>query len=149
MVERGTATVIRTRRSPRQIIEGEGSVEAVGDLARQFGTRAMVLTDHIIAVHPGFATVLDSLKRAGIEVHRFDEAVAEVPVEVVGRALARAREVVPDVLVAVGGGTVVDLGKVVAALFVHGGEPQNYYGENLVPGPVLPLIAIPTTAGTG
>ncbi|MEX2562307.1 MAG: iron-containing alcohol dehydrogenase [Nitriliruptoraceae bacterium] len=141
--------MIRTRRSPRQIIEGEGSVEAVGDLARQFGTRAMVLTDPIIAAQSGFATILDSLKRADVEVHQFDEAVVEVPVEVVDRAVARAREVEPDVLVAVGGGTVIDLGKVVAALLVHGGRPQDYYGENLIPGPVLPLIAIPTTAGTG
>jgi alcohol dehydrogenase len=51
--------------------------------------------------------------------------------------------------VAVGGGTVIDLAKVVAALLVHGGGPRDYYGENLVPGPVLPLIAVPTTAGTG
>lgn len=141
--------MIRTRRSPRQIIEGEGSVEAVGELARQFGTRVMVITDHVIAQQPGFATIIASLERAGTEVHRFDEAVSDVPLEVVDRGVARAREVEPDVIVAVGGGTVVDLGKAVGTLLVHGGRAQDYYGENLVPGPVLPLIAVPTTAGTG
>ena len=50
---------------------------------------------------------------------------------------------------AVGGGSAIDLAKVTALLLAHGGPLSAYYGEHLVPGPVVPLIALPTTAGTG
>jgi alcohol dehydrogenase len=141
--------MIGTRRSPRQLLEGEGTIEAVGHLARDLGHRALLVSDPIIAEQPGFETIIAALEASGLEVERFVDAVSDVPLEVVDRCLARAREVDPELIVAVGGGTVIDLAKVVAVLVTHGGDPRDYYGENLVPGPVLPLIAIPTTAGTG
>ncbi len=52
-------------------------------------------------------------------------------------------------IVAVGGGSVIDLAKVTALLLAHGGNLEDYYAVQSVPGPVLPLIALPTTAGTG
>src|SRR5439155_705892 len=55
----------------------------------------------------------------------------------------------PDLLVALGGGSSIDLAKMIAVLLTHGGHPSDYYGENKVPGKVMPIIAIPTTAGTG
>jgi alcohol dehydrogenase class IV len=54
-----------------------------------------------------------------------------------------------DGLVAVGGGSVLDTAKVAALLLTHGGDPADYLGEGQVPGPVLPLVAVPTTSGTG
>lgn len=141
--------MIGTRRSPRQLLEGEGTIEAVGYLARDLGHRVLLVSDPIIAEQPGFATIVAALEAAGLEVERFVDAVSDVPLEVVDRCLTRAREVDPDLIVAIGGGTVIDLAKVVAVLVTHGGDPRDYYGENLVPGPVLPLIAVPTTAGTG
>src|SRR5690606_20101181 len=60
-----------------------------------------------------------------------------------------AREFAPDLVIGVGGGSCLDMAKCVALLLTHGGRPDDYYGELKVPGPVLPLIAIPTTAGTG
>jgi alcohol dehydrogenase class IV len=52
-------------------------------------------------------------------------------------------------LLGIGGGSCLDMAKCVAVLLAHGGRPQDYYGEYQVPGPVMPLMAIPTTAGTG
>lgn len=141
--------MIRTRRSPRQLIEGEGAIAAVGPLARDLGTRALVVTDPIIAEQPGFRTIVASLEEQDLQVEHFVDAVSDVPLEVVDRCLDHARQVEPELIVAVGGGTVIDLAKVVAALLEHGGSPADYYGENLVPGPVRPIIAVPTTAGTG
>lgn len=54
-----------------------------------------------------------------------------------------------DLVIGVGGGSCLDMAKCVALLLSHGGQPQDYYGELKVPGPILPLIALPTTAGTG
>jgi alcohol dehydrogenase len=55
----------------------------------------------------------------------------------------------PDLIVALGGGSCIDLAKIVATWLTHGGQVADYYGENKLPGPVMPIIAIPTTAGTG
>jgi alcohol dehydrogenase class IV len=73
----------------------------------------------------------------------------ELPVDQVGTATERARRHGADVVVGFGGGSCLDLAKVVATCLAHGGLPQDYYGENQVPGPVVPVVAIPTTAGTG
>jgi len=54
-----------------------------------------------------------------------------------------------DTIIAVGGGSALDAGKLIAVLLAHGSPLSRFYGENLVPGPIIPLIAVPTTAGTG
>jgi alcohol dehydrogenase len=61
----------------------------------------------------------------------------------------RARRFAPDVVIGVGGGSCLDLANVVALMLTHAGAVQDYYGEFRIPGPVLPLVAMPTTAGTG
>jgi Alcohol dehydrogenase, class IV len=55
----------------------------------------------------------------------------------------------PDVIVGYGGGSALDLAKSVAVLLAHGGPLDRFYGENALPGDVLPIVAVPTTAGTG
>ena len=55
----------------------------------------------------------------------------------------------PDSIIGLGGGSNMDAAKLVAIVLSHGGDPRDYVGEEKVPGPILPLICIPTTAGTG
>jgi alcohol dehydrogenase class IV len=55
----------------------------------------------------------------------------------------------PDVLVGLGGGSNMDLAKLAAVLLKHGGSPRDYIGDDKIPGPIFPLICVPTTAGTG
>jgi alcohol dehydrogenase class IV len=64
-------------------------------------------------------------------------------------ALAQGAAARAEVIVAVGGGSVIDLAKVTALQLTHGAPLENYYAVGSVPGPVMPLIALPTTAGTG
>jgi alcohol dehydrogenase len=73
----------------------------------------------------------------------------ELPVEGVRDCVESVRQRQPDVIVAIGGGSCLDHGKLTAILLAHGGVPSDYYGEGKVPGPVIPVIAVPTTAGTG
>jgi alcohol dehydrogenase class IV len=82
-------------------------------------------------------------------VRVFDEAAPELPLEQVPLAADVARRHGADVVLGFGGGSCLDLAKVLALLLAHGGEPADYYGEGLVPGPVAPVVAVPTTAGTG
>jgi alcohol dehydrogenase len=107
----------------------------------------LVITDPVIAGTPGFGTVLESL--ADLDVAIFRDAVVDVPRSAVDAAVAAGRSFAPDVVVAVGGGSVIDLAKVTALQLTHGAPLENYYAVGSVPGPVMPLIAVPTTAGTG
>src|SRR4051794_3837790 len=134
-------------RAPSQVLFGAGMAAAAGRVAAAHGRRVLVITDPIIAGTPGFATVLESL--ADLDVTIFSDAVVDVPRSAVDAAVALGESVTPDVIVAVGGGSVIDLAKVTALVLAHGGPLENYYAVQSVPGPVVPLIALPTTAGTG
>ncbi len=134
-------------RAPSQVLFGAGMAEATGRVAAGHGRRVLVITDPVIAATPGFATVLESL--GDLDATVFSGAVVDVPHTAVDAAFALGTSVGPDVIVAVGGGSVIDLAKVTALLLAHGGPLENYYAVQSVPGPVVPLIALPTTAGTG
>src|SRR4051794_3050155 len=106
-------------RAPSQVLFGTGMAAAVGPIAARFGRRALVCTDPVIAGTPGFATVRESLEAAGVTVEVFDGAVVDVPMSTIDAAVARGREVEPDAIVAVGGGSVIDLAKVTGLLLRH------------------------------
>ena len=134
-------------RAPSQVLFGAGMAEAAGRVAAGHGRRVLVITDPVIAGTPGFATVLASLSELDATV--FSDAVVDVPRSAVDAAVALGESVRPDVIVAVGGGSVIDLAKVTSLLLAHGGALEDYYAVQSVPGPIVPLIALPTTAGTG
>jgi alcohol dehydrogenase class IV len=136
-------------RSPAEVLFGPGMSAAAGRVAARHGARALVITDPVIAATPGYATVMDSLRSAGVGVAEFGGAVVDVPMTAIDAAVEHGRAARPDVVVAVGGGSAIDLAKVTALLLAHPGPLGRYYGEHLVPGPGIPLIALPTTAGTG
>jgi len=136
-------------RSPDEVLFGRGMAAAAGRVAARHGRRALVITDTAIAATKGYRTVAGALDAAELEVDVFEEAAVDVPMEVIEQAAARAHAFSPDAVVAVGGGSVIDLAKATALLLSHPAPLSRYYGEHEVPGPVVPLIALPTTAGTG
>ena len=73
----------------------------------------------------------------------------EPSLRVAEKCIGEAREFRPDGVVGLGGGSNMDLAKMTATVLAHGGSPRDYLGEDRVPGPILPLICIPTTSGTG
>jgi alcohol dehydrogenase class IV len=131
------------------VLFGRGMAGAAGSVAARHGARALVVTDPAIAATAGYATVLESLRVAGLDVAEFAGAAVDVPMGVIEAAVERGRGARPDVVVAVGGGSAIDLATVTALLLAHAGPLSRYYGEHQVPGPIVPLIALPTTAGTG
>lgn len=136
-------------RMPRTILVGEGQRHALALLARGFGESALICTDARLAVTEEFAEILAEFGQAGVAVTVYDETPAELPVPSVMECLGRLRGARVDVVVGIGGGSCMDMAKIAALLLTHGGPPSRYYGEFAVPGPVLPVIAVPTTAGTG
>jgi alcohol dehydrogenase class IV len=136
-------------RSPREVLFGAGTRASVPAAAARLGQRALVVTDPRLAADPAAAELVDGLRAAGLDVAVHDAAAPELPVEDAAALADLARRHGTDVLVGFGGGSCLDLAKLAAVLLAHGGRPQDYYGEDQVPGPVAPVVAVPTTAGTG
>jgi alcohol dehydrogenase len=86
---------------------------------------------------------------SSLEVHVYDAVEPDVPYENVIRCVEHARGFGPDLVIGIGGGSCLDMAKCASLILSHGGELRDYYGEFKVPGPALPVIAVPTTAGTG
>ncbi|MEE6280505.1 iron-containing alcohol dehydrogenase [Georgenia sp. MJ170] len=136
-------------RGPRQVVFGAGQRHALGTLTAALGSRALVCTDARFGATDEFAELVGLLEGAGVQVTVFAEALPDVPVHQVSQCAALAADAAPDVVIGMGGGSCIDLAKSVAVLLTHGGQPSDYYGESRVPGPVMPVVALPTTAGTG
>ncbi|MFP6618413.1 MAG: iron-containing alcohol dehydrogenase, partial [Pirellulaceae bacterium] len=127
-----------------------GSIEQLAEFAaRRQLQRILVVTDRRLQ-EAGVVSVLEEqLAKAPLEFSIFDGGIAEPSLETASQALARARQWQPDSVLGLGGGSNMDLAKIVATVLAHGGTPADYFGFDQVPGPVLPLICVPTTAGTG
>ncbi len=136
-------------RAPRAIHFGGGQRRALPALTRQLGTRAFLCTDARMAAEPAFRDMVDGLRRLGVTTEVYDGTLAELPLSCVTDCAGRARVFGPDVMVAVGGGSCLDLAKVAGVLLAHGGRPQDFYGEFKVPDAIVPIVAVPTTSGTG
>ncbi|MBV8429791.1 MAG: iron-containing alcohol dehydrogenase [Solirubrobacterales bacterium] len=136
-------------RAPREVLFGDGIATQAGSLASRLGQRVFVLTDPVLVSTPAGRRVLASLGSAGLEVEVFDGTVPELPLDTVLGAIRAAREFRPQCLVGLGGGSSLDLAKLAALGVAHGEDVRSFYGEEQLPGPVAPVLAIPTTAGTG
>lgn len=142
-------TIFGTIRGPKELVFGAGQRDSLGQIAAKLGRRALVVTDERLAGDKNFLGMLAQLEAAGLRVQVDSSTLPDAPVGAAITSAETAREFAPDLVIGVGGGSCLDMAKCVAVLLTHGGLPQDYYGEFMVPGPVMPLIAIPTTAGTG
>ena len=134
------------------IVSELGSAKKLGDhVARQFPDvrRALLVTD------PGFLKTglaeapMASLQAAGIQVKIYSDVVADPPEAVVLQAVASARAHHADIVIGLGGGSSMDVAKLIAVLAGSAQELGAIYGIGNVRGARLPLVQIPTTAGTG
>lgn len=138
-----------TIRAPRELIFGSGQRKALGLVAARLGCRALIVTDARMAADDDFLAMVADLHLSGLSTRVESGTLPDVPVDTATAAAEAAKDFAPDFVIGIGGGSCLDMAKCVALLLTHGGRPQAYYGELKVPGPILPLIAVPTTAGTG
>ena len=142
-------TLFGALRLPRNLVVGAGQRATLPAYARALGQRALVITDERLAEDPEFCAMVDGLRNAGVTTEVFSRTIAELPASCIAEGLAVGQSFSPDLIIGVGGGSCMDAAKVISLLLTHGGQPSDYYGEFKVPGPVLPVIAVPTTSGTG
>lgn len=138
-------------RMPTALIAGPGSAGQSGAQAKALGaSRALVVTDPVIAKTPHLATVTESLAAAGLAYEVFDRVEPDPSIDVVEKNAAEVARGAFDAFVALGGGSSIDVAKGLRLLAQFGGKLRDYAPGDKVPGDLkAPLIAISTTAGTG
>jgi alcohol dehydrogenase len=137
--------------STERIVFGNGSINQLDTILQRLKAKNVFLVTDPGIKGAGIADhVTGILRESGYQVVVYDQAVPEPPIQTALDCyeFARSNEAT-DAIIGLGGGSSIDLAKVVALLMAHGGHPSDYFGENKVPGPIAPLVAIPTTAGTG
>lgn len=133
-----------------RILFGRGTLNELGTLANRLQiNRGLVVTDTNLAALGLVNRVSGLLETAGIKVTIYDACQPEPPLECAIEASQLAAKSGANGLIALGGGSNIDIAKMAAILMKFGGTPPDYFGFDRVPGPIAPLIACPTTAGTG
>ncbi len=133
-----------------RIVFGPDKIDALGELAVELGAkRVLVVSD------PGIQAVghddrgLTALRSAGLEAQLWDHVVENPTTANVEVGVAFARDYQPDLLVGLGGGSSMDCAKGINFIYTNGGRMPDYVGYGKTTRPMLPMIAVPTTAGTG
>jgi alcohol dehydrogenase len=136
-------------RLPTRLHFGYGARAQLPELISVHGSRVLAVVDPFLERTPLFTEIVNALTTAGLVVRVHSDITPELPVGTLDTGTDVARQVGAEVILAVGGGSTLDAAKLIALLATHDGPLSRYYGENLVPGPVVPVVAAPTTAGTG
>ncbi|MBX3443473.1 MAG: iron-containing alcohol dehydrogenase [Planctomyces sp.] len=127
--------------------------EAIRELAPRLQERklrrAFIVADRTLAGVGVVDAVVNPLRTAGLEAEAYLGGEPEPSIATAEAGIQAARIAAPDVIIGLGGGSNLDLSKLIALCLTHGGRLQDYFGFGNVPGPLMPLVGVPTTAGTG
>lgn len=133
---------------PGQMITGAGALEMARDTLGQLGKKAMIVTDKVMMELGNCAKVEEVLKSQKVEYTIYSEIAGEPTDVMIEKGLAQYKEEGCDFLVALGGGSPIDSMKAIGSLVKNGGNISDYMGK-VIDVEMPPMVAIPTTAGTG
>lgn len=137
---------------PTEILFGKGRLKEAGKVASKFGCRCLLVTVPAFQeIEPALQLIKSVLKENGIEVVHFDKVIPNPTTEVVSAGAQLARETKVEFVIGLGGGSSIDTAKAIAVEATHQGSCWDYlYFRQTQPTErTLPIIAIPTTSGTG
>lgn len=136
--------------SPTRVVFGLGRLDELGEAAKaQRATRVLLVTDPGIVAAGHVERARAVLAQAGLQVAIFDGARENPTTEHVTAGVEDARAHRVDFIVGLGGGSAMDCAKGINLILTNGGKVSDYWGVNKTTAPMLPMIAVPTTAGTG
>ncbi len=137
-------------RMPADVQFGPGLASQIGEVTKSLGgTKALVVTDAGV-INAGVAQkVYAGLDNGGVGYEVFSDIKAEPDAKEVEAGVDLAKKTDCDVVVGVGGGSCMDAGKAISAMMTNEGHIRDYAGLGLIKNPGVPLVAVPTTAGTG
>ncbi|MCG9789015.1 iron-containing alcohol dehydrogenase [Vibrio mediterranei] len=135
---------------PKLLEVGEGATARAGEIAIQLGCRrVMIVSDPVMKTLGQVDQLKSVVNQAGVEADVFTDTVPEPTEASILPAVNKVIDGHYDGVIALGGGSVIDSAKAIALLAEHQGRIRDYSVPNIVTSPIMPLIAIPTTAGTG
>ncbi len=134
----------------KKIVFGRGAFESLAiEIKDLRGKKPLVVMDRTLAEQGLKERIGAILQGAGLDLAFFDQVCPEPPLEAADEGAAAALREKCDLVVGIGGGSAMDTAKAVAAIAANRGRAVDYLGLNRIPGPALPKIMVPTTAGTG
>ncbi len=133
-----------------RVVFGAGAIERLGELARELNfRRTLLVADHGLVASGHVDDAVGPLEKAGVEVIRFHEFEVNPDSRMVENGTAFVAPLKIDSIIGLGGGSSMDCAKGINFLLTNGGHMSDYLGYGKATQPMLPMIAIPTTAGTG
>lgn len=133
-----------------RIVFGPDCLQRLGELAKELGaTRALVVSDPGIIQAGHAQRGIDCLEAAGVQAFLFDGVQENPTTNNVAAGVNFAKKHAPHLIVGLGGGSAMDCAKGINFLLTNGGEMKDYWGVGKATQEMLPMIAVPTTAGTG
>jgi alcohol dehydrogenase class IV len=137
-------------RTTKRILFGLGAVEKIGPEAQLLkAKKVLIITDPGVIQAGLLQTVEKSLQSVGLPFAIFDGVEPDPRIEVVEKSTEKAKKEGIDLIIGFGGGSSLDIAKVTSILITNPGKIDGFFGIDLVPNPGVPLILVPTTAGTG
>ena len=134
----------------RKIVFGNGSFQQLPQHIRELqAKRPLIVLDKQLAATGMKEQVVELLTKNGMECQIFDKVDPEPKISLADEGAKLALKAKCDIVIGIGGGSAMDVAKAIAVLAANKGKAVDYLGLNKVPGPGLPKIMIPTTAGTG
>ena len=135
---------------PNRVIFGTGTVDEIGGTASGYGKRTCVVYGGKSSLNNGnLNRVVDSLVSTGMTVEKIGGISHDPDEDLVAKTVKRVDAFKPDVIIGLGGGSVMDTGKAASILITNGGTVPDYWKGKEFTEPSIPYIAVPTTAGTG
>ena len=139
-----------TFHSAGQLIFGRNAVQNLAEvLDRLKARRVLIATDPILIKTGMVDRIVSSLHEEAIHFEVFSGGEPEPSFRAAEACIEKGQEFKPDAIIGLGGGSNIDLAKITAVVLSLGGKLSDYVGDDKIPGPIMPLICIPTTAGTG
>ena len=133
-----------------RVVFGAGVIDRLGDLARELNfKRTLLVADHGMVASGHVDEAVGPLEKAGVEVVRFHDFEVNPDTRMVEAGTAFCSSLKIDSIIGLGGGSSLDCAKGINFLLTNGGRMADYRGYGKATQPMLPMIAIPTTAGTG
>ncbi len=136
---------------PAKVYFGDNSIEVLGEEARRLGTKALFVATNKarVARKTGYYDkIMESLKASGLSVYEYVDVEHDPPIDNIMHAVELFKDKGIDLIIAFGGGSALDAGKAIA-VGLSLGDVRKYLFPNMVEEEVIPIIAIPTTCGTG
>jgi alcohol dehydrogenase class IV len=135
--------------SPPRLILGDDALDTAANLLPTLGNKVIVITDPGIVAAGIHQQVIDILATSGLPITTYSEVVGNPDVETVAAACAAREAAGADVIIAIGGGSSIDVAKAVAVVATNGGSISDYEGAEKFTTPPLPVLVVPTTVGSG